>query len=85
MTQKIKSVRAVVKHVTRQKKVRWSIIFRAVVTLLEVVAAVYTYKQTGDLATAAGVGTLLSIIVNILKESGLLEFLEAEEAEVHDQ
>ena len=71
----IKKVTAhVAKKVNQNRAAR---IFRAVVTALEVVAAILTYKQTGYATTAASVGVLISIIVNILKESGLFERMKA--------
>ena len=74
MTKRVKSVTAhVAKNVNQN---RAALIFRAVVTALEVVAAILTYKQTGDATTAASVGVLISIIVNILKESGLFEMIQ---------
>ena len=74
MTKRVKSVTAhVAKRVNSAKS---ALIFRAVVTALEIVAAILTYKQTGDATTAASVGVLISIIVNILKESGLFEMIQ---------
>lgn len=74
MTKRVKSVTAHVAKKVNQN--RAALIFRAVVTALEVVAAILTYKQTGDATTAASVGVLISIIVNILKESGLFEMIQ---------
>ena len=65
------------KHAAKRvNSAKSALIFRAVVTALEIVAAILTYKQTGDATTAASVGVLISIIVNILKESGLFEMIQ---------
>ena len=70
-------IKKVTAHVAKKvNQNRAALIFRAVVTALEVVAAILTYKQTGDATTAASVGVLISIIVNILKESGLFEMIQ---------
>ena len=72
MTKRVKSVTA---HVVKSHK---QITFRAVVTILEVIAAVLVALppeliSADKIATAAAIGGLISIIVNILKESGLFE------------
>lgn len=73
----MRRVKSVTAHVAKNvNQNRAALIFRAVVTALEVVAAILTYKGTGSATTAASVGVLISVIVNILKESGLLELFE---------
>ena len=71
MTKRVKSVTA---HVVQSHK---QITFRAVVTILEVIAAVLVALppeliSADKIATAAAIGGLISIAINIIKESGLL-------------
>ena len=71
MTKRVKSVTA---HVVKSHK---QIPFRAVVTILEVIAAVLVALppeliSADKIATAAAIGGLISIVINIIKESGLL-------------
>ena len=71
MTKRVKSVTA---HVVQSHK---QITFRAVVTILEVIAAVLValppeLLSADKIATAAAIGGLISIAINIIKESGLL-------------
>lgn len=71
MTKRVKSVTA---HVVQSHK---AITFRAVVTVLEVIAAVLValppeLLSADKIATAAAIGGLISIVINIIKESGLL-------------
>ena len=71
MTKRVKSVTA---HVVKSHK---AITFRAVVTILEVIAAVLVALppeliSADKIATAAAIGGLISIVINIIKESGLL-------------
>ena len=68
-----KKVRAVVAH----KETRYNIYFRAFVTVLEVVAAVLVALPpelvTGDkIAVAAAIGGLISVAINVIKESGVV-------------
>ena len=72
MTKRVKSVTA---HVVKQHK---AITFRAVVTVLEVIAAVLVALppeliSADKIATAAAIGGLISIVINIIKESGLIQ------------
>ena len=71
MTKRVKSVTA---HVVKQHK---AITFRAVVTVLEVIAAVLValppeLLSADKIAAAAAVGALLSVIINAIKASGLM-------------
>lgn len=61
-------------------KSKSQIIFRALVTILEVVAAVLVtlspeLSTPEKIAIASAVGAAISAVVNILKESGLLELM----------
>lgn len=75
MTKRVKSVTA---HVVQQtKKKSGKITFRLLITVLEVVAAVLVILppellSADKIATAAAIGGLISIVINIIKESGLL-------------
>ena len=71
MTKRVKSVTA---NVVKSHK---QITFRAVVTILEVIAAVLVALppeliSADKIATAAAIGGLISIVINIIKESGLV-------------
>lgn len=75
MTKRVKSVTA---HVVKSHK---QITFRAVVTILEVIAAVLVALppeliSADKIATAAAIGGFISAVVNIVKESGLVEMLK---------
>lgn len=75
MTKRVKSVTA---HVVQSHK---QITFRAVVTVLEVIAAVLVALppeliSADKIATAAAIGGFISAVVNIVKESGLVEMLK---------
>lgn len=70
----MKRVKSVTAHVVQSHK---QITFRAVVTILEVIAAVLValppeLLSADKIATAAAVGALLSVIINAIKESGLM-------------
>lgn len=67
-------IKKVTAHVVKSHK---AITFRAVVTVLEVIAAVLValppeLLSADKIATAAAIGGLISIVINIIKESGLL-------------
>ena len=67
-------IKKVTAHVVKSHK---QITFRAVVTILEVIAAVLVALppeliSADKIATAAAVGALLSVIINAIKESGLM-------------
>lgn len=67
-------IKKVTAHVVQSHK---QITFRAVVTVLEVIAAVLVALppeliSADKIATAAAIGGLISIVINIIKESGLL-------------
>lgn len=67
-------IKKVTAHVVKSHK---AITFRAVVTILEVIAAVLValppeLLSADKIATAAAVGALLSVIINAIKESGLM-------------
>ena len=67
-------IKKVTAHVVKSHK---QITFRAVVTILEVIAAVLValppeLLSADKIAAAAAVGALLSVIINAIKESGLL-------------
>ena len=73
MTKRVKSVTA---HDVQSHK---QITFRAVVTVLEVIAAVLVALppeliSADKIATAAAIGGLISIVINIIKESGAVDF-----------
>ena len=75
MTKRVKSVTA---HVVKSHK---QITFRAVVTILEVIAAVLVALppeliSADKIATAAAIGGFISVVINIVKESGLVEMLK---------
>ena len=66
-------IKKVTAHVVKSHK---QITFRAVVTILEVIAAVLVALPpellSADKIAAAAVGALLSVIINAIKESGLM-------------
>lgn len=71
MTKRVKSVTA---HVVQSHK---AITFRAIVTILEVIAAVLVALppeliSADKIATAAAIGGFISAVINIVKESGLV-------------
>ena len=74
----MKRVKSVTAHVVRSHK---QITFRAVVTILEVIAAVLVALppeliSADKIATAAAIGGFISVVINIVKESGLVEMLK---------
>lgn len=79
MTKRVKSVTA---HVVKQtKKKSGKITFRLLITVLEVVAAVLVILppellSADKIATAAAIGGFISAVINIVKESGLVEMLK---------
>lgn len=67
-------IKKATEHVVKSHK---QITFRAVVTILEVIAAVLVALppeliSADKIATAAAIGGLISIVINIIKESGLV-------------
>jgi hypothetical protein len=74
----MKRVKSVTAHVVRQTKDKsGKITFRLLITVLEVVAAVLVILppellSADKIATAAAIGGLISIVINIIKESGLM-------------
>ena len=74
----MKRFKSVTAHVVKQtKKKSGKITFRLLITVLEVVAAVLVILppellSADKIATAAAIGGLISIAINIIKESGLL-------------
>ena len=78
----MRRVKSVTAHVVRQTKDKsGKITFRLLITVLEVVAAVLVILppellSADKIATAAAIGGFISAVINIVKESGLLELFE---------
>ena len=72
----MKRVKSVTTHVVKSHK---AITFRLLITVLEVVAAVLVILppellSADKIATAAAIGGFISAVVNIVKESGAVDF-----------
>lgn len=77
MTRHIKSI------TVKVKKSKSEIIFRILVTILEVIPGVILALATDfgtaeTIALASAIGAIISAVVNVIRESGLLELLGGE-------